>query len=193
MAMPSSLASASRGERVRALLLSIARMTVTVVVLLCLYASVPMPTSRQEAFDGLPLFLVALTVFVAVFVWQIRRIRRARHPGLRAIEAGVVSLTVFLVVFASVYLTVDAATSGSFSQPLGHVTAMYFTVTVFSTVGFGDITPTSDPMRVVVAVQMLLDLAFVGVAVRLLFQVAQQTARQRSAPAGGDEGPSIAS
>ena len=44
-------------------------------------------------------------------------------------------------------------------QPLTRADALYFAVTVFSTVGFGDITPESEAARVVLIVQMLGDLA----------------------------------
>ena len=37
--------------------------------------------------------------------------------------------------------------------------------TVLSTVGFGDITPRTDPTRVMVSIQMLLDLVLIGVVV----------------------------
>ena len=43
-----------------------------------------------------------------------------------------------------------------FSQKLDHSRALYFTITVFSTVGFGDITPTNDAARLAVGAQMLL-------------------------------------
>jgi hypothetical protein len=49
---------------------------------------------------------------------------------------------------------------------------------VFSTVGFGDITPRTDPARLVVSTQMLLDLAIIGVVVRMIFTAA----RSRIAP-----------
>jgi hypothetical protein len=47
-------------------------------------------------------------------------------------------------------------------------------------VGFGDITPRTDTARLVVAAQMLLDLAIIGVVVRVIVN-----ARSRIAPAGG--------
>ena len=60
-----------------------------------------------------------------------------------------------------------------FSQKLDHSRALYFTITVFSTVGFGDITPTNDAARLMVSVQMLLDLFIIGVVVRLLINAAK--------------------
>ena len=61
----------------------------------------------------------------------------------------------------------------TFTQPLDHTRALYFTISVFSTVGFGDITPRTDTARLIVAAQMLLDLAIIGVVVRLIFNAAR--------------------
>ena len=53
----------------------------------------------------------------------------------------------FLILFASQYVAESGTTAGSFSEPLDKFSALYYTVTVFSTVGFGDITPVSDVAR----------------------------------------------
>ncbi len=44
---------------------------------------------------------------------------------------------------------------------------------MFSTVGFGDITPETDLARILVSVQMLLDLVVIGAVVRLLLNAAK--------------------
>ena len=44
---------------------------------------------------------------------------------------------------------------------------------VFSTVGFGDLTPRADLARIIVSIQMLLDLVILGSVVRLLLNAAQ--------------------
>jgi voltage-gated potassium channel len=63
---------------------------------------------------------------------------------------------------------------------LSRSSALYFTVTVFSTVGFGDITPKTDAARLVVTVQMLADLAVLAIVIRLIFgAVTRGVARQR--------------
>ena len=66
------------------------------------------------------------------------------------------------------YLTLSRAEPQSFSEDLGRVDAMYYTVSTVATVGFGDITPDSTAARVVVTFQMLLDLALIAGLVRLV-------------------------
>ena len=58
----------------------------------------------------------------------------------------------------------ERASAASFTQPLTRTDALYFTVTVFSTVGFGDITAKSEAARIVLIVQMLADLAALSAA-----------------------------
>ena len=45
---------------------------------------------------------------------------------------------------------------------------MYFSTTIFTTVGFGDITAKSQAARVVVTLQMFLDLVILGLVARLV-------------------------
>jgi hypothetical protein len=85
-------------------------------------------------------------------------------------------------LFAVVYLRMAEADTGAFSEPLSRTDALYFTLTVFSTVGFGDITPRTDPARVVTMVQMLGDLLVVGLVLNLMVG-AVKTGRQRRAAA----------
>ena len=86
----------------------------------------------------------------AVFAWQIRRISLAELPELRAIEALGIVVVLFLVSFSGIYLAMSHESPGTFTQPLDHTRALYFTITIFSTVGFGDITPRTDTARLVV-------------------------------------------
>jgi hypothetical protein len=123
---------------------------------------------------------VDLALIGAVFAWQIRRISVAALPELRAVEALGIVIVLFLVLFSGIYLAMSNESGLTFSQGLDHTRALYFTVSVFSTVGFGDITPRTDAARLVVAAQMLLDLAIIGAAVRLIFNAA----RSRITPAG---------
>ena len=78
-------------------------------------------------------------------------------------------LPLFLVLFAaSTYFVMERASAASFTEPLTRTDALYFAVTVFSTVGFGDISAKSEAARVVLIVQMLADLALLGAGIRVL-------------------------
>jgi hypothetical protein len=125
--------------------------------------------------------LVAVVALVAVaLTWQIRRISTAPLPELRAAEALGLVIALFLVGFSVVYLSMSHESAATFSQALDHTRALYFTISIFSTVGFGDITPRTDTARLIVSAQMLLDLVIIGVVVRLIINAA----RSRIAPAG---------
>jgi len=155
-------------------------MVITVSAIMWVYAETPRVSTGKALLDGLDTLILSLGVFAVVFIWQISRIRRSRHPGLRAIEAAVSTLAIFLVAFSVVYLSYSSAVPGSFSHQLDHVSAFYFTTTVFATVGFGDITPVADSMRIVTTAQMLLDLVFLGVLLRFLVKVAQAETAKRN-------------
>jgi len=105
---------------------------------------------------------------VVVVAWQVRRIGRAKLPAVQAVQALGLLIPFFLVMFASFYLSLALSSPKNFSQLLDHTASLYFTVTVFATVGFGDIVPTTASARLLTAVQMLLDLVVLGAVVRLV-------------------------
>ncbi|MCU0262810.1 MAG: potassium channel family protein [Candidatus Nanopelagicales bacterium] len=77
----------------------------------------------------------------------------------------------------------------AFSEPLDRVGALYFTVTVLATVGFGDIHPVSSLARAAVTGQMVMDVVLVGVVVRVLVAAARislQAAPEKPGVASGD-------
>ena len=122
---------------------------------------------------------VAAAVFVAVLMFEIRGITKAKHPMLRATVAMAVVIPLFLIFFAWIYLNMSNTEPHTFGGAMTHMTALYFTVTIFSTVGFGDITPHTDLARLVTTVQMLADLAVIAVVVRLIFGVAARAVDDR--------------
>jgi hypothetical protein len=94
---------------------------------------------------------------------------------LRAAVAMATIIPLFIVLFAWIYLTLARSQPAAFGVPLDRSSALYFTVTVFSTVGFGDITAKTDVARLVVTVQMLADLAVLAVVIRLIFGAASRS------------------
>ena len=71
--------------------------------------------------------------------------------------------------------------ASNFSQPMTHTNALYFTVTVFATVGFGDITAKTEAARLVVTGQMITDLIIVGLGVRIIVGAVKHGQQRRSA------------
>ncbi len=109
---------------------------------------------------------------------------RSKYPNLRAIEALAVTVPLFLLIFARIYLSNSLANPATFTVPLDHNSAFYFTVTVFATVGFGDITPKTGGMQMLVTVQMLLNLAVLGLVIRLLTSAAKREVARRGRGGG---------
>jgi ion channel len=91
--------------------------------------------------------LIGLAVFAAITAWQIRTIVGSPYPGMKAVEAFGLLFPFYLLLFASTYFVMERASAASFMEPLTRTDALYFSVTVFSTVGFGDIAPKSEAAR----------------------------------------------
>lgn len=114
-----------------------------------------------------------LLLFGCLVLRQVGAIARSVHPRLRALEALATAVPLFLVLFASTYFLLSRDRPASFSEPLSRTDALYFTVTVFATVGFGDIAPADGAARVLTTVQMVADLIVVGLVVKVLLGAVQ--------------------
>jgi hypothetical protein len=60
---------------------------------------------------------------------------------------------------------------------------LYFTITVFSTVGFGDITAKSETARLVVSGQMLADLIILGLGLKVIVSAISRGRQQQQGDA----------
>jgi voltage-gated potassium channel len=168
-------------ERNKLLAATAARAMLTTALLVVVYYIVPVNEDMRLG-SGLRL-LVVMAFFVVVLAWQIRKILNSKQPGIRAIETLAVTVPLFLLLFASTYYVIAVNGAGNFNQEhLTRTDTLYFSVTIFSTVGFGDITATSQAARVVVIVQMILDLVILGVGINALTHAAK-VGRQRQAAA----------
>jgi hypothetical protein len=63
------------------------------------------------------------------------------HALRRAIEALASAIPLFLVLFAAAYVMLADAQPQAFSEPLSRTDALYFTITVFSTVASATSSP----------------------------------------------------
>jgi voltage-gated potassium channel len=146
-----------------------------------------LPLDRSSTAVAVTLLTIGLVGLIALVAYQVRSIIRSSFPLLRGVEALATSIPLFLLLFAATYVVLGTISAGNFSQPMSRTDAIYFTVTVFATVGFGDITANTDLARLVVTGQMLADLVVLGLGVRVLLSAVQR-GRQRP-PAGTGTGP----
>lgn len=146
-----------------------------------------LPLDRSSTAEAVTLLVIGLVALMALVAYQVRSIIRSSFPLLRGVEALATSIPFFLLLFAATYVVLATISAGNFSQPLSRTDALYFTVTVFATVGFGDITAKTDVARLVVTGQMIADLIVLGLGVRVLLSAVQR-GRQRT-PAGTGTAP----
>jgi hypothetical protein len=164
---------------------AVLRPLATVTALIALYYVIPL-----DRIDDLPLALVLVTGLLAIVglcVWQVSAIQRSRYPAVQAIEGLAFAVPLFLLLFAAGYYTLASLTPGAFTEPVDRTDALYFTVTVFTTVGFGDIAPLTTPARVVVLVQMVADLMVLGVLLRAVTGAVRISRARRRQTASEEE------
>ena len=175
----------TRRERRRFVLRGLGRAILMTLILVAAYFVVPL------AWVGsLPLavvLIVAPLILIVVTGWQIRAIMRSDQPGLRGIEALAITAPLYLLLFAATYFLMALDDPASFTaDPITRVDALYLTVTIFSTVGFGDISAASQTARVVVTIQMILNLIVLGAGVKLLTGAVKR-GRETKEPAAESE------
>jgi hypothetical protein len=156
----------SRAHARRSLLRSGA-LVVALIVAFCV-----VPLRGQRWWIGLVVGLVAIGATLPLTVRRVQAVRRAEQPVVVALEAIVLLVTILILGFASVYYAIDEQ-QDQFEGMVTRLDAVYYTVTTLATVGYGDIHPTGQVARAVATFQMLLNLAFIGIVVRVLARAAQ--------------------
>jgi hypothetical protein len=169
------------------LILAIVRTLLTPTVLLVLYLLLPLHREfTVGTVTGLGACVVAMGLLVAL---QVRAILRSQHPAFRAVEAVALSLPLFLLLFAVTYTLLSGSYPSAFTEPLGKLDSLYFVVTVFATVGFGDISAVSEVARVLVTAQMVGDLVLIGLVLRVFITAVdrgrRRAAEQQETPSAG--------
>lgn len=144
--------------------------------LLALYALTPL----TPAADGHVLLrsVGALLLFAVLVLWQVHAITQAQRPHLRAAVAIGFLFAAYLLGWAAAYVLHSAADPAAFTEPLDRIDALYFAVTVFATVGFGDLVPLTQSARGTVTAQMLLNLVMLGAVLRLIVTTAHERRRR---------------
>lgn len=127
-----------------------------------------LPLDRLAKISLWILLPFALVGFAFVIALEVRGILRAEYPMIRAVEALARDVPLFLALFAATYYTMGEAHPAWFSEQLSRLDALYFSMTVFATVGFGDITGVAPEARAAVTMQMAADLVVIGFGLRII-------------------------
>ncbi|GAB2626866.1 ion channel [Prescottella soli] len=168
-----------RHERRRLLRLALLRPFLTVVLLVVAYFALPM--DRLSNAGAVVILVGGLLLVAALCFWQVRQIVRSPTPALRAAEALAVTLPVYLLGSATATFLLGQVDPNAFSEPLSRIDALYFTLTVFATVGFGDIVAVDETARLIVSVMMVGNLVMLAVVVKLLTQAVKWGKARRDA------------
>jgi voltage-gated potassium channel len=157
------------------LLTGLVRSVGVVALSLLVYAVLPV-NSGETAAAVIVMAALGLVALFWVFARQVGRISRAQHPTVAAAEALALVFGLFATSFAFIYVSLAQIDPQAFSQPINKVAGIYFSVTVLTSVGFGDIVAVTGGARTLVALQMVLSVILIGVAVKILLGTARRAA-----------------
>ena len=168
---------AERGRK-RLFVFAVLRTAATVALVLALYFLLPLGGGTNV--EKITKLILGALVLTAIIIWQVRQIIRSNHPVGRAVEALAFSVPLYMLLFATTYFVMAHTNATAFGAPVSRTDAMYFSSTVFTTVGFGDITPKSEAAHLVVTAQMWLDLVFLGLVLRVVTQAVTHSQQRRA-------------
>ena len=179
------LSDLNRRGRRRAITRTLAEIVAAWVILIGLFYLVPVGAGTGPTIVARIVFSVALLTFV--LTWQVRRIARSDVPELRAATALGVIIPLFFVLFATIYLSMsNASTTTFYRRPRPYAGASTSRSRCSPRWGSGTSRRRPIPARIVVSIQMILDLIIIGGAVRVLFNAAQAGPQERRARTSGE-------
>jgi voltage-gated potassium channel len=145
--------------------LRLLRALLVLVIGIGLYLVIPIP--GENGLSAVVVLLLALAAVLAVTGWAVQRAWVMDKVGDRVRLLALV-LYVAVIVFALAYTWVGAVDPGAFTERMDRMDALYFTVTVLATVGFGDITAVTTEARLLVTFQMAFNIMVVSTAIGLI-------------------------
>jgi voltage-gated potassium channel len=167
-----------KAARRHVVVVAVMRLAAFVAIVLFFYFAFPVGGFNENNPSAAWLRLGGILVFFLIaLALQLRMIIEAEVPQIRAAEAVVESVLMFLCLFALLYASMSTTDPSAFTEPLTKMDALYFTTVTFATVGFGDITPVSQLARAIVTVQMIAGLGALVMVAKVAFFAAGRRLR----------------
>lgn len=144
--------------------------TVVLFLLTLAYYVVPLRFDWQQAWTPwrLAISLAALGLLGLVLRAHIRSSRRRQTQRYLRIQWLLSALYGLVLTFALAYAAVAARSPEQFVGISDRTDALYFSVTLVATVGFGDVHAAGTAARLLVTVHMVFNLVYLGTALRML-------------------------
>lgn len=144
--------------------------------LLAVYYFMPVTTGERSFAIR---FVGSATLMALVLVWQVKRVIAAESRLFRSLTSLGFAIPLLVVLYSGLYLTLSIDDPAAFSEVLAKTDALYFTVTTLATVGYGDISPSSDLARIVAMTQMVANVTLIGFSVRIVSSMASKLVQDR--------------
>ena len=114
-----------------------------------------------------PVSLGVLALLAGLVTLELRRAVGAITGRVR-LRTLLLLLYAVVLVFSLTYWTLAQADPEAFAGLGSRTDALYFTIATLGTVGFGDVHAVSTVARALVTIQMVFDLTYLAVIIRLL-------------------------
>ena len=112
-----------------------ARTVIPAAIILAVYALLPVADVVGQVGAGL-VIVMALLVYTYLVIRQMRRLATSKTPLMLVGQSLVLAVVLFVAIFALGYAALSANNPSYFNEPLTKASALYFSMTVTSTVGF---------------------------------------------------------
>ena len=124
----------------------------------------------KEFGEVLAMVLVVATAgsLIPISIRQAQLVLRSEDPLFDAARCIISVLVMLVVAFSSAYYVLGTGNEDQIEGLATKLDAIYFTVTILATVGFGDISATGQLARAIVTTQMVVNLAVLAIALRVV-------------------------
>ena len=150
----------------RAIGRSVARTVLVLFGVTAVFLLVPVRAlTVGDSFLITAVFLIGLAGTAALIVWQVMAYRNAKMSGTARLQGLLVALYVAVLFFALSYYLMAMSNPDQIAGLSTRMDALYFSLTIVSTVGFGDVHADGQAARAIVSLQLAFNLLFVSLAV----------------------------